>query len=109
MALVSTSIESFSIAALEAMALAKPMLMSEVGGAAEQIEPGRHGDLFPPHDVKSLADRLQEMADPALCARMGAAARRRVEQRFSEQDMRRRYVDLIDDLVPGQPLESAVS
>ena len=48
------------------------------------------------------------MADPALCARMGAAARRRVEL-TSEQDMRRRYVDLIDDLVPGQPLESAVS
>ena len=43
-----SSIESFSIAALEAMALAKPILMSEVGGAAEQIEPGGTATCFRP-------------------------------------------------------------
>ncbi|MFD2270378.1 glycosyltransferase [Undibacterium arcticum] len=45
MALVSHHVETFSLAALEAMALGKPMIMSEIGGAAEQVI---HGEKWIP-------------------------------------------------------------
>jgi glycosyltransferase involved in cell wall biosynthesis len=98
-ALVSTSIETLSIAALEAMALGKPMLMSAIGGAAELVEPGVNGYLFPAGDVNALAQCLQAMADRSLCTRMGRAARQRVERLFSEDAMRARYVELIEGLL----------
>jgi glycosyltransferase involved in cell wall biosynthesis len=63
MALVSTSIETFSVAALEAMALGRPMLMSDIGGAAEQIEQGISGELFRAGDVEALTERLAALAD----------------------------------------------
>lgn len=101
-ALVSTSIETFSIAALEAMALGKPMLMSDIGGAAELVEPGVNGELFPAGDVPALAQRLQEFGDRERCAAMGAAARRRIERQFSQEAMRERYVEVIDDLLAAR-------
>jgi glycosyltransferase involved in cell wall biosynthesis len=101
-ALVSTSIETFSIAALEAMALGKPMLMSDIGGAAELVEPGVNGELFPAGDVPALAQRLQGFGNRERCAAMGAAARSRVERLFSQETMRERYIELIDDLLPAR-------
>jgi glycosyltransferase involved in cell wall biosynthesis len=42
-------------------------------------------------DTRALADGLAALADPALRARMGAAARETVEARFSERAMLDRY------------------
>src|SRR6185437_1994010 len=49
MTLVSHS-ETFSLAALESMALGKPLVMSDVGGAGEQVIHGQTGLLFEPRD-----------------------------------------------------------
>lgn len=97
-ALVSTAIETFSIAALEAMALGRALLMSEIGGAAEQVSPHVNGLLFPPGDVPALAACLEEMADPALTRSMGQASRERVAREFSQETMLGRYVELVDSL-----------
>src|SRR6185503_13754499 len=43
MVLCSTTIETFSLAALEAMALARPVVHSDIGGAAEMISSGDNG------------------------------------------------------------------
>jgi glycosyltransferase involved in cell wall biosynthesis len=91
MALCSTAIETFSLAALEAMALGKPVVHAALGGAAEMISPWHDGLLFPVGDTRALADGLAALADPALRARMGAAARETVEARFSERAMLDRY------------------
>jgi glycosyltransferase involved in cell wall biosynthesis len=93
MTIVSHQVETFSIAALEAMALGKAMVMSEVGGAAEQVIPGVTGYLFPRGDIRALADALQAIADNDLRMRMSAAARARVVDNFSLEDMISRYVD----------------
>ena len=98
MALPSVAIETFSIAALEAMALGKPMIMSDVGGAAELIRPGIEGWLFPPGDIEKLAALLTTMVDESRCTAMGAAARRRVERHFSQETMLDRYVALLNGL-----------
>jgi glycosyltransferase involved in cell wall biosynthesis len=91
MALCSTAVETFSLAALEAMALARPVVHAALGGAADMIASGRDGWLFPVGDTAALAGRLAALADPAARERMGAAARATVEARFSERAMVDRY------------------
>lgn len=90
--------EAFSLAAIEAMALAKPVVHSEVGGAAEMIRPGRNGFLYPVGDAPALVDRLAMLSDPAARARMGARARDEVEAKFSERAMVERYEKLLLEL-----------
>ncbi len=87
--------EAFSLAAIEAMAMAKPVVHSQVGGAAEMIRPGRNGFLYPVGDTGALVDRLAALADRARCERMGAKARDEVEAQFSERVMVDRYEKLL--------------
>ena len=90
MALTSLT-EAFSLAAIEAMALGKPVVHAEVGGAAEMIQPGHDGYLFPVRDTPALVERLAALADPVARTRMGENARATVETRFSERSMIERY------------------
>ena len=48
--LVSTSVETFSIAALEAMSCGLTEVLTDVGGAAEMVSPGVNGFLCIPED-----------------------------------------------------------
>ena len=98
MALCSTAVETFSLAALEAMALARPVVHSDIGGAKEMIHPGHDGFLFPVSDTGSLVERLAALADPALRRELGANARRTVEERFSERAMIERYESILMEL-----------
>ncbi|MGH8707231.1 MAG: glycosyltransferase family 4 protein [Burkholderiales bacterium] len=87
----STSVETFSLAALEAMALGRPVVHSDIGGAAEMIRPGENGFLFPVGDTAALVDRLARLLDRAERERMGKKARETVEACFSEAAMVERY------------------
>ena len=98
-ALPSTSVETFSLAALEAMALARPVVLSEIGGAVDMVRPGREGYLFPAGDTRALVERLAALADPRLREDMGAAARATVEARFTERAMVDCYEGLLQQLV----------
>jgi len=98
MTLCSTSIETFSLAALESMALGRPVVHAELGGAAEMIRPGHDGWLFPVGDTGALVERLAALADPAERARMGANARDSAEARFSERAMVERYEITLQEL-----------
>jgi glycosyltransferase involved in cell wall biosynthesis len=69
--------ETFSIAALEAMAMARPLIMSDVGGAREQVVPGETGWLFPAGDVDALSRCLVEASDRRRLSAFGDAARAR--------------------------------
>lgn len=99
MVIVSTSVETFSIAALEGMALGKPLVMSDIGGASEQVTPGVNGLLFPAGDVGALTDRLRRLADPQLRAGMGRRATARVAEEFSVEAMVRAYDSALAELV----------
>jgi glycosyltransferase involved in cell wall biosynthesis len=83
MALVSHTIETFSLAALESLALGKPVVMSNVGGASEQIVPGVNGYLFEPGDIDTLSDCLQRLAQARPGAPMAAAARDSVVSQYT--------------------------
>ncbi|MES9825021.1 MAG: glycosyltransferase [Candidatus Thiodiazotropha endolucinida] len=93
MALVSQT-EAFSNVALESMALGKPMVMSAVGGAAEQVSDGVNGYLFPASDVESLVAALLKLANSAHREEMGKKAREVVERDFGLDAMLEKYVQL---------------
>ena len=97
-AVCSTRVETFSMAALEAMAMARPVVHADVGGAAEMIAHGADGYLFPVRDTPALVERLAQLAVPARRKRMGAAARASVVSRFAEQSMVERYEHLFLEL-----------
>jgi glycosyltransferase involved in cell wall biosynthesis len=90
--------EAFSLAAIEAMALGKSLVHSDVGGAAEMIRHGENGFLFPAGDTGALVDRLARLADQMERERMGSNARARVEALFSEKTMVDRYEKLLLEL-----------
>ena len=87
--------EALSLAALEAMALGKPVVHSAVGGAAEIIGPGSTGFLFPVGDTQALVDKLAVLADGPLRRAMGQRARAAVVKSFSEGAMVDAYERLL--------------
>ena len=69
---------------LEGMACGAPALATNVASLPEVVEDGVTGFVVPPNDPEALRDRLEWLrAHPDHAGVMGAAARRRVEERFS--------------------------
>jgi glycosyltransferase involved in cell wall biosynthesis len=97
MTLVSHT-ETFSLAALESMSLGRPLVLSDLGGAGEQVVHGQHGFLFPPGDIAALSRHLLSLTDRTLRARLGEAAARRVRERFTVQGMTARFTDCLESL-----------
>jgi glycosyltransferase involved in cell wall biosynthesis len=75
--------EASSYAALEAMQVGRAVVGTRVDGLEDIVVEGETGALVPPDDPRELAANLDALAaDPARVARMGGAARRRVETCF---------------------------
>jgi glycosyltransferase involved in cell wall biosynthesis len=78
--------ELLGLAVLEAMASGTPVVASRIGGVAEIVQDGITGFLVTPGDIAELHGRLKQLLrDPRLAARMGAAAREAVLERFTWQ------------------------
>jgi glycosyltransferase involved in cell wall biosynthesis len=95
--LTSVAVETFSNAALEAMAMSCPVLVAQVGGMAEMLRFGG-GMTYPPGDVQSLCDVLMPLAVSAGARQaLGEQARDAVRKHFSLERMlsefRERVVD----------------
>lgn len=76
--------EAFPIATLEAMACAVPVLAASVGGVAEQVVDGVTGRIVAPGDLDALTAALADaLADRARLRAWGAAARARVDERYT--------------------------
>jgi glycogen(starch) synthase len=76
--------EGFGVVCAEAMAHARPVVASAVGGFLDLVVDGETGILVPPGDVGALRNALRRLLDdPDLRARMGEAGRARVRERFS--------------------------
>lgn len=76
--------EGFGRVLVEAMAMGRPVVATEVGGVPDVVVAGETGLLVRPTDPVALADAVQALlADPARAARLGAAGRARAESTFS--------------------------
>lgn len=91
--------EGMSNALLEAMALARPIVATNVGGNPELVEEGKSGRLVPAADPGALAEAVLDLvADPEEARRMGREARRRVAEEFSLEGMAERHEALYRSL-----------
>lgn len=95
--------EGMSNALLEYMAAGRAVVATAVGGNVRLIEDGVNGLLVPPGEPMRLAAAISRLlSDPALAARLGAAARRRAEERYSRAAMVRRFEAFYLNLTGGQ-------
>ncbi len=91
--------EGISNTILEAMASARPVVATRVGGNPELVVEGETGLLVPRADPGALAEALgRYLDDPALARRHGAAGRRRVEAVFGLDAMVTAYQAVYDGL-----------
>jgi glycosyltransferase involved in cell wall biosynthesis len=97
-----TLYEGSSLVTLEAMAHARPVVATSVGGIPDKVKEGKSGFLVPPGNAEALAQALIKASSlgPAL-AELGAEGRRRVEKEFSWTERARRLVDLYQEVLSG--------
>lgn len=93
----STGSEAVSRIALEAMALARPVVATSVGSLPELLADGA-GVIVPPGDPDALASALEvALADPAEAERLGRRGRAALERGYTRERAVRATVDLYND------------
>ena len=76
---------------MEAMSCGAAVVCTRVGALEEVVVDGECGYLVPPSDAVTLRDRLRRLlGDSAHASRLGQAARRRIEERFTWEEVARR-------------------
>lgn len=84
---------------IEAAACARPLVVTDVPGCRDFVRDGIEGLIVPPGDADALANALRRLiGEPALRAKMGAAARRRVLDGYTEADVRTVYRSVYQSL-----------
>ncbi|MCI4350152.1 MAG: glycosyltransferase family 4 protein [Thermoplasmata archaeon] len=93
-------LEGFGLVVAEAMATGLPVVIADMPGVREVIEPGREGLLVEPMIRGDLAAKLRELLDdPERRRRMGRAARQRAEERFALPVVTRELLRVYSDLI----------
>jgi glycosyltransferase involved in cell wall biosynthesis len=91
-------LEAFGIVALEAMATAKPVVVTDIPGVREVVTNGIEGLLAEPVNPPDLAAKINVLlADTALRAAMGARGRTKVESQFGIE----RIADAVEGVYRG--------
>lgn len=86
--LPSFSREGLGLAIIEAMAVKRPVVATEIGGIPEAVIKGKTGLLVPPGDSDALATAIIELIqDPKKAKEMGEKGRARVMERFTKTKM----------------------
>jgi glycosyltransferase involved in cell wall biosynthesis len=100
--LSSVTVETFPMSFLEAMAMARPLVATRVGGVPEMIEEGGNGYLVEKRDARGLADALvRVVGDRAVAREMGRRSREIVEERFTMERMVRETEAFLDSFLVG--------
>jgi glycosyltransferase involved in cell wall biosynthesis len=106
--------EPFGITPVEAMACARPVIGSEVGGIKSTVVDGVTGFLIPSRDPQAVADRLAALErDPELARGMGEQGLRRAYQQYTWRTVAQQaaaiYADVLQEhlVCAIQPQEPA--
>jgi glycosyltransferase involved in cell wall biosynthesis len=101
---LSSRAEGFSNAILEYMAAARPVVVTDVGGAREAVVEGETGYIVPAGDEDGMASRIIDLLrDPRAAEAMGEKGKRRVEEMFSCSRHVANTLDLYSELLgPGK-------
>lgn len=86
--------EAFPVSWLEAMALEKPIVASNIGWANEMIDDGKSGFLVNPKDHVLYAERIIDfLEDENLCMKVGKQARKKIEESFDIEVLAKKNID----------------
>ena len=97
---LSSRAEGFSNAILEYMAAARPVVVTDVGGAREAVVEGETGYIVPAGDEEGMAARIIDLLrDPQAAAAMGERGERRVKENFSGARHVANTIDLYSEIL----------
>jgi len=97
---LSSTAEGFSNAILEYMAAARPVVVTDVGGAREAVIEGETGYLVPAGCDEKMAERIIDLLrDPERARVMGERGRSLVEEKFSCAQHLQNTLELYDELL----------
>lgn len=97
--------EGFPNSVVEAMAAARPVIGTAVGGIPDAVREGANGNLVPAHNPTELAAALAPLLrDPELRRRMGAEGRKIAQEEFSASTVLPRIASLYRELAALAPL-----
>ena len=100
--LMPSELESFGLAALEAMACKVPSIATRVGGVPELIDDGVTGLLFPVGDIEGMArGALSLLTDRERLQTMRDAARKTAQKRFCATLVVPQYVKYYEQVLSG--------
>ncbi|MCJ7838301.1 MAG: N-acetyl-alpha-D-glucosaminyl L-malate synthase BshA [Burkholderiales bacterium] len=98
--LLPSEMESFGLAALEAMACEVPVVGSDVGGLNEVVEHGESGYLLPTGDVESMAAyTLKILGNQDLRTRLGKKGRSIATEKFRPQTALHSYLQVYESVL----------
>jgi glycosyltransferase involved in cell wall biosynthesis len=97
---LASDAEGVPMAILEAMALGRTVVATDVGGVSEAVQSGETGLLVPTNDDPALtAAFLRLTADPGLRRRLGEKGLQRHRDRFGVDRMVEEYVQVFEDVL----------
>ena len=88
--------DPFPTVILEAMASAKPVIATEMGGALEMIEAGITGDFMPAHNAEEAANKIANWLKKEKLNTAGLAARLGVLDKFSKEAWENKLIKIIE-------------
>lgn len=85
--------EGFGNIVIEAQAMGVPVIVSDIPGPVDAMEPGRTGLTVPKADAAALAAAMERFSgDPQMRTRWGAEGRKLVEERFDSDILFRHFL-----------------
>jgi N-acetyl-alpha-D-glucosaminyl L-malate synthase BshA len=98
--LMPSEMESFGLAALEAMACSVPSVATRVGGVPELIQDGHNGLLFDVGDIESMSTgAISLLGNPSRLEAMAKAGRKTAQDHFCSSRVIPLYEDYYDRVV----------
>lgn len=105
--LPSVANEDFPFVILEAMALGKPIIATNIAGIPEQIVADKSGLVVSAHDAESLAHAIGKLlSDPGRAAQLGAEAALRFSRNFTAELSAVKYLELYNRLLRGESMKA---
>ena len=98
---LSSRNEGTPVTLIEALAAARPVVATDVGGVRHVVQPNETGWLCPAGDPAALAALLERavFSDRDTAARLGAEGRRRAGARFGQERMLAEYFSIYEELL----------
>jgi len=97
--LLTSFSEGTAMTLLEAMAASLPSVVTDVGGNPEIVKDGETGFVIPSNDKKALVEKIALLqGDESLRRKIGQAARKRFEEKFTVEKMVAAYEQIYEEV-----------